>query len=1455
MRAWFPKRIWLGQIRRRLSATILGKRTTIAHGRRHPLRDVPHARALPQPGEANARSHRPYSAGKCRRQLQMPTDKNSAEGTVNPEAPAPMASAPDFPVVGIGASAGGIQALLQFFERMPHDAGMAFVIVLHLSPQYESRADEILQRVTKMPVSQVTETTRIEQNRVYLISPSSNLAMIDGALHVAQAERPYGRPIAIDLFFRTLAEVHGTRAISVILSGTGSDGAVGISRVKECAGITIAQSPDDAEYDEMPRSALATGLVDITLPVADIPHKLVELWNNARVIRLPLVEGDEIPGAMPESERTALRAEQALHDILTTLHVRTGHDFHHYKRATVLRRIERRLQVNAVADLPSYQRFFDSHPDETPALLKDMLIGVTNFFRDRDAFEALEREVIPRLFEDKQPDEQVRAWVAGCSTGEEVYSLGMLLCEHAALDHSSAGIQLFATDIDDRAIEIARLGTFPESILTDVPPTRLRNFFTKVRGRYVVSKALREIALFATHNVLRDPPFSRLDLVSCRNLLIYLDRTVQRQILQTFHFALQPGGYLFLGNAESAEVAEDLFVPVDKKNRIYRVKTLVGRMRRALSAPVTGRVFHPGQLSIVKPEVPHARPSPASLHQRVRERHAPPSVMVDHDGEILHMSEEVAPFLRYVGGEPTHNLLTLINPDLRVEVRTALFQVLHQGQDINLRHVRFTRGDTNAYVDIAVRSSRDNEGTDIVLVSFDELEETTPRDEAQQDDANRSAVVLQLEQELQRAKEQLLLSIEQSSVSHEELKASNEELQAIVEELRSASEELETSKEELQSVNEELTTVNSELEQKVAETDKAKDDLENLIVSTGIATIFVDRQMRIKRYTAPAVALFNLIESDIGRSLLDLTHRLNYPELADDASAAFENLKLTEREVSTHQGSWFLARLLPYRTLDDRIDGAVLTLIDITTRRQAEWEARASEDRLKLAALATDDYGIIVHDLDGMIVNWNRGAVRVFGYEESEVVGQNVELIFVAADRADGVPLAERQRAASVGRAEDERWHVRKDGTEIYCSGVTTPIDSNTFRGYAKIVRDVTDRKGAESQQQLQLSLERAVRGQAEAANRLKDEFFAVLSHELKNPLNLIHVKAELLLRAPEVSGIALVREAADAIQRSVVGQAKIIDDLLDLSRVRTGKLALQFAPVDLAAIIRSVADASATDAAVNGVELSLSGVHEPFVIHADAVRFEQMLWNLVRNALKFTPRGGRVGLSLARDDSDGRFALVEVADTGQGIPPQFLPKVFDMFSQADGGGRRNYGGLGIGLSLVKQLAEMHGGRVVVESEGAGLGTRARLWLPESADAAASPRRGEPVGPSILSGLRVLLVDDAIEALEALRVLLEMEGAQVMAVDSGEQALQAAAENDFDLIVSDIGMPTMSGYELMTELRKLSRTANVPAIAITGFGRKQDAAKALRAGFNAHLSKPVPLQSLLDAIGGNLARR
>ena len=1351
--------------------------------------------------------------------------------------------APAFPIIGLGASAGGLQALTDFFRNLPPDSGMAFVVILHLSPTHQSSAAQVLQAIAAIPVAQATDGAMLEPDHAYVIPPSKHLALEGGRLRLSDPKGLSGKPLAIDLFLRSLARERKEYAAAIVLSGAGSDGALGLASIKEEGGITIAQDPADAEYGSMPEAAIESGVVDIVLPAEAMPQKLIELWHNMRAMHLPPVDDPEAPVASGEDKQTGVA--QTLLDIIALLQAHTGHDFRHYKRATVVRRIERRMQVCGLPDLGAYRERLKSDPNEGQALLHDLLIGVTSFFRDHASFEALEREVIPQLFKDKEASGQVRAWVAACSTGEEAYSLAMLLCEQASLLSRPPHLQIFGTDLDERGIAACRAGVYPASIAADVPPARLLQFFSREENRYRIKKAVRDKILFAQHNLLRDPPFSRLDLITCRNLLIYLTRDVQARILEMFHFALNPGGYLFLGTSESADAVPELFVPVDKKNRIYRARSLAHSLR--YSPPLPSGPVSRLPLADAKPEgARRSKLSFAQVHQRALALHAPPSVVVDLDSDIVHTSDGVGKFLRYAGGEPSHNLVSLALPELRRELRTILFQAIHKRKSVEAGRVRIERDGHVCWVNMVARPFHDEEaGADFVLVVFDEVEQALGETQGDAENDQKDAVMLQVEEELRRTKEQLQETVERSETSTEELKASNEELQAINEELRSATEELETSKEELQSVNEELVTVNHELKSKVEETDKVNDDLNNLIASTDIATIFVDQGLHIKRYTPRATAIFNIIPADIGRSLLDITHRLEYEQLAEDAAAAFESLRLVERAVRSNDDRYYIVRMLPYRTTDDRIEGAVLTFIDITSRRQAEEKARAGERRIKLFADSTKDYAIITMDTEGIITTWNKGAERIFGHAEAEALGQPMDLIFTPEDVAAGIPQAERAQARAEGRAEDERWHLHKDGSWLFCGGVISPLENEDFCGYAKVVRDLTERKRAESRHEADLAKDKAEREGMRAESMMKDQFLAVMSHELKQPLNLVLINAELLLRLPETRNSELVRKGAEIIRKSVIGQAKIIDDLLDLSRLTTGKLRLSLADVDLAAAIRSIVEVAQPDARAHSISLSLEEAGPALMVRADPVRLDQILWNLVSNALKFTPAGGRITVSLSQEKGHARL---DVEDSGRGIAPEFLPHVFDIYRQADAPTTRAQGGLGIGLTLVQQLTRLHGGRTEAYSAGLGQGARFSVWLPLP----GAPRRHGPKGAATrapdIDGLRILVVDDMKEACDGLQAVLEFEGAQVSVATSAAAALELLEHTPVDLIISDIAMPGMDGYQFMEEARMRSSCKDVPAIALTGMGSRKDAARARAAGFSAHVRKPASTESLLALI-------
>jgi two-component system CheB/CheR fusion protein len=1356
-----------------------------------------------------------------------------------------LPSIQDFPVVGIGASAGGLQALQNFFRQTDPDCGMAFVVVMHLSPSYESDAGRLLQACTGMKVEEVTGPVHIAANTVYIVAPNRHIEMVDGYLRVRERAESTGWPIAIDRFFLTLAAAHRARAFGVVLSGTGTDGVAGLAAVKEQGGVVLVQHPDEAEYPSMPRAAIESGSVDFVLPVAEMPAKLRMVWDNARHIALSLPLTDK-SGPGVDSQSISINDEDTLREIMAILRSRTGHDFSKYKRATVMRRIERRLQVREKQTLAVYRDLLREDRSESEALLRDMLIGVTQFFRDSDAFEFVEKEVVPQLFDSAKPDQALRLWSVGCSTGEETYSLAMLMAEYAARHESPVDFQLFGSDIDEHAIAVARAGLYGWGITHDVPASRLSEHFNKEDGRYRIKKSVRDKILFASQNLLRDPPFSKLDLISCRNLLIYLNRDTHAQVLEMFHFALNPGGFLFLGGSESAETVAEFFVPVDKKHRIYRARA-ASRLARSSISMITPMA---NTIAVQYPDrQPSDKPSFASVHQRVLAEYAPPSVLVGRDSNIVHMSEGTAQFLRHVAGEPSRDLVALAEPELRLELRAALFQAIQTGKSVETRRVRFERGDRVFYVSMVARPFYDAPTvTDFVLVLFHKFEQITGEASDQAGAPVEDTVLSSLEQELQRTRTQLQDTIENSETSNEELKAANEELQAINEELRSATEELETSKEELQSVNEELITVNFELKNKVEETGKVNDDLQNLIASTDLATIFVDRSMRIKRYTPHACGLFNLIAGDIGRPLHDITHKLRYPELAKDAAATFESLRPVEREVASEDGRWFIARLLPYRTGLDQIDGAVLTFIDITTRRQAEERARVGEERMRLVADSTKDYAIITMDRDGLITSFNSGAERMFGYREEEVLGQSDEIIFTPEDRAAGVPEEEKRRARADGRAEDERWHQRKDGSRFFCSGVTTPLLAGEFHGYAKIGRDLTGRQEAENSRAEQLRLEQGRRTQAQLDNQQKDQFLAIMSHELKHPLNLIHMNSDVLLRMPAVSQNPAASKAVSAIRSSTISQAKIINDLLDLSRATTGKMELSPVLLDLGGLVGTIVDMMASTPSGPQLLLQLAE-HADLQLYADEVRMEQVVWNLLSNAVKFTPQSGQVTVAVWSDDAS---LHVRVSDTGQGITADVLPKIFDIFKQGTAHSQRSAKGLGIGLALVRQIVELHGGRVVAESDGAGKGASFTVTLPRPQPGHAAG--GAAAQPAGLAGLALLVVDDSEDTLEVFTTLLELEGVQVSACNAAIDALALLDQHRYDAVLCDLNMPDMDGHAFVRALRAHPLHGDLPALALTGMSRRQDIEAALAAGFSGHVMKPVDMDELAREVRRVLPR-
>jgi two-component system, chemotaxis family, CheB/CheR fusion protein len=1215
----------------------------------------------------------------------------------------------EFLVVGLGASAGGITALRDFFANVPADSGMAYVVILHLSPDHDSQLATVLQQVASIPVTQVEGNVRVEPDHAYVIPPNRSMAMTAGFLILSDVTSTEARRAPVDIFFRTLAEVNGPRAVSVILSGTGANGSMGIKRVKEMGGLCIVQDPQETEYSEMVRHSLATGLVDYVLPVAQIPEQIVAY--RAQLRRLNLPAGLSEPA---EAEAEALRY------IFTQLRVRTGHDFSNYKRPTIMRRIGRRMGVNQLETLTAYAQFMTEHPLEANALLKDLLISVTNFFRDSEAFERLERDIVPQLFDGKTAEDQVRAWVVGCATGEEAYTLTMMLADYAAKLAHQPQIQVFATDIDEDAIAVARGGYYTINDAADIPPERLSRYFVRDGDEgYRVRREIRERVLFAAHNVIKDPPFAHLSLITCRNLLIYLNRTAQRRVMEVLHFALNPGGYLMLGASESVEGATDLYATVAKEQRIYQGRPVKNRL--VLPAP-------DGLLPALVGKIPEIRPTAlrqssfstyAQLHQQLLERYAPPSIVVNEDFDMLHASETAGKFLIFKGGEPSLNLLHLVHPNLRLELRAALSEAVLRRRDIDSGPVPLLLGEERQLVRMRVCPVLNDEeqARGFLLVLFDEMagaKATAELSAVSDGRADEEPLARQLEVELMEVKAQLSSTIEQHELQREELNASNEELQAMNEELRSASEELETSKEELQSINEELTTVNQELKVKIEELGHTNDDLQNLMNSTQIGTVFLDRELRVKLFTPRARDIFNLIPSDIGRPLTDITNKLDDEQFIADTRRVFERLQTVEREVRGKDGRAFLMSIAPYRTSDDRINGVIVALFDITERVRAEEAMRRSEQRSQRMVDSITDYAIITLDAEGLIETWNAGAERIFGFTGDEAVGQHTEIIFTPEDRLHGRPVQEMQEALERGRAADERWHVRKDGSRIFMSGVLTPHDESAPAGFVKIARDLTEHKNAEQNlRRAYEDLESLVRERtlelARANEALRDE----ISERIRTERSRVRLLREIV-RAQEDERRRIAREIHDQLGQQTTALRLNLDSLMlscgEDEEVRrkleqTQAIAerldadvdflaweLRPAALDDLGLLEAIANYAREWSRHSGIpaEFHMTGMESERLAPEAESALYRITQEALNNIMKYA-RPTRVDVLLERRDQQ---VVLIIEDDGVGFDPQA--------AMADG--------KGLGLVGMRERATLVGGALEIESKpGEGTAVFARV--------------------------------------------------------------------------------------------------------------------------------------------------
>jgi two-component system CheB/CheR fusion protein len=1210
----------------------------------------------------------------------------------------------------MGASAGGLAAFETFFTRMSPDSGMAFVLVQHLASDHTSLLPSLLARYTQMPVQQATATLPVEPNHVYIIPPDATMTIAGGRLHVlSPSEEPRGHRTPIDQFFRSLAADQGEYAVCILLSGTGTDGTMGLRAVKEYGGMAMAQTPETAQYDSLLRSAIATGLVDHILPVEDMPARLREY-----AVHLTTGRREDTGNHLPTIYRLLQR--------------QTGHDFSQYKESTIRRRLQRRMQALQLDAVGTYIERLQHDATEVDFLFKDMLIGVTHFFRDPAAFAALEQTVIPQLFADKGANAQVRVCVCGCATGEEAYSLAMLLREHMDRLTVVPRVQVFATDIDAQALEMARRGIYPEGIAEHLTPERLGRFFVKQDHTYQVKPELREMCLFTVHSFTKDPPFARLDLLSCRNVLIYLGSELQHRLLRLFHYALRADGYLFLGPSETLPGQSELFRPLGQ-HRIFQKTDHV--VHAPVEFPLTDVRWLP------------PRPGDASgtsrssavgqlnrLERTILEHYAPACVICTAQGEAVYFGCRTGRYLEPPAGAPNVNLVNMARAGLRLPLRTALHQAVTTQQRVVQERVQVhINGGVQPVTLVVEPLPGFDDNISLYMVLFQDVgptESPAPAEPGAAPPGSEEAYLHALEQELRATRERLSTIIEELETTNEELSSANEELQ-------STNEELELSKEELQSLNEELETVNAELCRKVDTLDQTNSDLQNLLDSTQIATIFLDTTLGIKNFTPAISTVLPLRSSDLGRPLGDLAPRFADVDLIGAARDVLRTLAWQERYVRTTDGNaQYLVRLGPYRTVANVINGVVITFTDVTALQQAEEAARAAQIYAE-SIVATIREPLLVLDATLHVRSANRAFYTVFQVTPAETEGF---LLYELGNGQWNIPALRQLLEELLPQQQVlEDFEVTHDfpgiGPRTMRLNARQLFDTASNTALILLaMEDITVRRQAEAVlQQTHDELERQVEESTAALHhelaehqRLEHEVqqaahFAMLgrlaagvSHEIRNPLAAVFLQVELLaeeLQQPTPNSPAVLVEVLADIKVQLVRLEDLVQDYLSLVRVAH----IVRAPQDLGAAVLSWAAEVQEQATASGVTIHLQGLAELGTVAFHANTLRRAVLNLLQNALDAMPQGGTLTLA---GQGIATQVHMQVQDTGSGIPATLIEQIFvPLYTTKPGG-------TGLGLYIVQEIVAAHGGQVTVQSIE-GHGSTFTITLPRTTDEASVP--------------------------------------------------------------------------------------------------------------------------------------
>jgi two-component system CheB/CheR fusion protein len=1329
-----------------------------------------------------------------------------------------LADLPPARIVGIGASAGGLESLENLFAEIPANTGMAFVVVQHLSPDFRSLMDELIGRHSEMPVQLAADGVLVQANNVYLMPPKKEMIIRDRRLILTDKDLTQGLSLPIDQFFRSLAQDQGPQAVAVVLSGSGSDGSRGIIDVKRAGGMVLSESVASAKFDGMPLSAQATGVVDDSR----VPRDLARILCG-----LPPLEATD--DAEPLSEDPAMDAA------LRLLREQFGIDFSLYKTSTVARRVQRRADLFRADSIAAYVEQLRQDPDELNTLYQDLLIGVTQFFRDPEAFETLEREVIPQIIERVPPAQELRLWVAGCATGEEAYSVAMLFHEALAAKGRPVNLKILATDVHPMSLELASAGIYGDDQLAHVTQSRLERFFVRRSSGYQISSDLRQLIVFARHNVLKDAPFTKMHFISCRNMLIYLQPQAQRTVLSLFHFGLASGGVLFLGASESPGALSDEFTPIDEHWKIYRKRRdvpLLAHVRLPLSRRQPRRAPAPIEL----PRTSGTDPLILATYDQLLDQFMPPSFLVDEDRCLVDSFGGAERFLKVRRRRMSTSLIDLLDGELRTVVAGGIQRALKEQIHVEYTGVRVWDGDVERRCTMSIRPLlHPRTGTRHLLVSFGEVPEASEPSASVAEGSVQRIPMDQLSQERMSSLEtELAYTKETLQATIEELETSNEEMQATNEELVASNEELQSTNEELHSVNEELYSVNAEYQQKIAELKELNTDIQHLLEGTDVGTLFLDRDLRIRRFTPRIASVFHIVQHDLGRQISDFSHNIERRSLMEDIERSRRNGTILEVDVRDRHGTPYFLRILPYRvgTRDGDgtirrseglpIEGVVLTLTDIT----ALDKARSRLAQLSAIVESCDD-AIVGTSLDGKIIAWNRGAESLYGYTAEEAIGKGVQML-------TDMPDDELERSLDLIRRGEKVEHIqsmrtRKDGSQVEVSLTISPIwdHDGELVGVSTIARDVTQLVAAQRE--------------LEIVARRREQFLAMLSHELRNPLAAV-VNATNLMNEAKFE-LPIVDKCHRVIRRQANHMARLLDDLLDVSRITHGKFELRKQDLDLRGPVEAAIESTAPLLKERGIDLRVAVPDSPVLVRGDASRLQQVVVNLLSNAATYSPKGSTVELRLK---PDAERANLHVSDRGMGIEPEMIGKIFELFVQAEQRIDRPRGGLGVGLSLARSVIELHGGTIEAFSDGPEQGSRFVVRLPIQSNAIRGsvelperPRRR----------YRIVVVEDNPDSRDMLRGLLEKRDHVVIEASDGAKGVELIEREHPDAALVDIGLPVFSGFEVARQVRGKKHLEDVVLVALTGYGAPSDVVSAREAGFDHHLCKPAELaeiEALLD---------